>query len=182
MKKLMQVAAAAALAVSAWSCVGSSVEDNYKDWRETNIKWYEQQAARTENGKPYYTQVKAAWNDQVSVLVHWYNDTTANRRNLRPLYTSTVDVKYIGRLYDGTAFDSTFLATSPADSIFRTALNADIIEGWPIAIMRMRVGDSCHVVIPYNLGYGTAEVNIIKPYSALQFDIKLQDIYKYEAR
>ena len=180
MKRLLLYAIVALIALGTWSCVGNDIEDNYKDWRAANNKWLAEQEARTENGKPYYTKVAAVWNPNAQVLIHWFNDTLKTYKNLKPLYTSTVDVRYRGQLYDDTPFDSSYLATSPADSIFRTELNADIIEGWPIAIMNMHVGDSCRVIIPYQLGYGTLEMDLIKPYSALQFDIKLADINKYQ--
>ncbi|MBR2147778.1 MAG: FKBP-type peptidyl-prolyl cis-trans isomerase [Muribaculaceae bacterium] len=91
-----------------------------------------------------------------------------------------VDVKYHLRLYDGTPIDSSFLSTSPADSLFRCRLNTGVIEGWGIAIPRMHIGDSCRVIIPYNVGYGTKASGEIKPYSTLQFDIKLVGIPYYE--
>ena len=95
------------------------------------------------------------------------------------MYTSTVDVKYIGHLYDGTAFDSSYINTYPADSIYRTTLSS-VIEGWTIALTNMHVGDSCEVLIPYQHAYGSSEHGDIKPYSALQFNIKLVYIPGYE--
>ncbi|MBR5728363.1 MAG: FKBP-type peptidyl-prolyl cis-trans isomerase, partial [Muribaculaceae bacterium] len=100
------------------------------------------------------------------------------------LYSSTVDLKYRGMLYDATPFDSSYLSTSPADSIVRLQVgNSGLIEGWSLGLMQMHVGDSCRIVIPYNLGYGSYEQgSVIKPFSMLVFDIKLQDIYAYEVR
>ena len=47
----------------------------------------------------------------------------------------------------------------------------------------MHVGDSCKIIIPYNLGYGsTSRGTVIKAYSMLEFDIKLVDIYRYERK
>lgn len=48
--------------------------------------------------------------------------------------------------------------------------------------MNMRVGDSARIVIPYNLGYGSSNSGVIKPYSTLVFDLKLVDIPYYEVR
>ena len=44
----------------------------------------------------------------------------------------------------------------------------------------MHIGDSCRVIIPYIVGYGTTASGDIKPFSTLQFDIKLVGIPKYE--
>jgi len=45
----------------------------------------------------------------------------------------------------------------------------------------MHVGDSCRIVIPYTMGYGSYDMGtILQPYSMLQFDLKLVDIYAYK--
>ena len=154
--------------------------DKYSEWYEINTNWYQAQADLTEGGSKYYTQVTAPWDPNAQVLIHWFNDTTKTKGNLKPKFTSTVDVKYLLKLYDGTAVDSSFLSTSPADSLFRCRLNMGVIEGWGIAIPKMHVGDSCRVLVPYYVGYGSTASGIIKPYSTLQFDIKLVGIPAYE--
>ena len=157
------------------SCLGKSVSDEYKDWREANDEWYGRQAASGQ-----YTTVIAPWDPSAQVLMRWHNDTMLTRNNLKPLVSSTVDVKYRLRLYDGTAMDSSYLFTSPADSIYRALISSNV-EGWMIALTHMHVGDSCSVVIPYHQGYGSTMKGDIKPYSNLIFDLKLVDIYKYKA-
>ena len=151
------------------------VADEYAEWRDANIAWFQTMAA-----SPEYTTVTAPWDPNAQVLVHWFNDTSKTKNNLKPKFSSMVDVKYFLRLYDGTAIDSSYLSTSPADSLFRCRLSSGVIEGWAIAIPRMHIGDSCRVIVPYNLGYGTSSSGDIKPYSTLQFDIKLVGIPKYE--
>lgn len=152
----------------------------YSDWHEENMEWYIKQSLLTEGDDYYYTAYVAAWDPSAEVLIHWFNDTNLTKGNLKPLYTSQVDVKYKLCLYDGTAVDSSFLSTSPADSIMRVRLT-NMIEGWAIAVPKMHIGDSCRVIVPYNVGYGsTGKSTVIKPYSTLQFDIKLMGIPKYE--
>lgn len=179
MKKLLLfLALTATLTMALNSCLGKGVEDEYKDWLQKNNEWFDQQKANTS----YYKIVTAPWDPNGQILMHWYNDTMLTRDNLKPLYTSTTDVKYRGMLYDSTPFDSSYLRTSPADSIMRMAVNAGV-EGWALALMQMHVGDSCRVVIPYSMGYGSYQMgNIIKPFSTLVFDIKLQDIANYETK
>lgn len=164
------------------SCLtkNDDIWDDYEAWRKTNESWILEQAnKKDENGNDYYKKVVPAWNKNAYVYIHYFNDTMLTRDNLSPLYTSTVDVKYIGRFYDGAAFDSSYLSTSPADSIFRTRLT-DVIHGWTIALTDMHVGDSCQVLIPYQYAYGENQTGSIPPYSALQFDIKLVDIPGFE--
>ena len=150
--------------------------DEYADWRIDNVAWYEEQAALSD----YYTKVTAPWDPNAQVLMHWFNDTSFTKNNLKPKFTSMVDVKYRLCSYDGTPIVSSFLSTSPADSLFRCRLNSGVIQGWGIAIPRMHIGDSCRVIVPYNVGYGTTTSGDIKPFSTLQFDIKLVGIPAYE--
>lgn len=156
--------------------------DDYADWRNANEAWLSEQAARTnDDGTPYYTKLTPAWDTSAYVLIHYFNDRRLTEGKLSPLLTSTVDVKYIGRLYNDEPFDSSFTSQSPADSIYRTACNK-VIRGWVIALEDMRVGDSCEVLIPYQQAYGAANSGVIKPYSALNFGIKLVGIPYYEAK
>lgn len=158
------------------SCLGKNVYDEYKDWREANDEWYGKQAASGQ-----YTVVTASWDPSAQVLMRWHNDTMLTKGNLKPLISSTVDVKYRGRLYDNTPFDSSYYMTSPADSIYRSMISTNV-EGWMIALTHMHVGDSCTVIIPYMQGYGsTKKSDVLHPYSNLVFDIKLVDIFKYRA-
>ena len=158
------------------SCLGKTIYDEYKDWRENNDAWYSQQASSGQ-----YTMVTAPWDPSANVLIHWHNDTMLTRNNLKPLITSTVDVKYHLRLFNGTPVDSSYNMTSPADSIYRSVVNGNV-EGWMIALTHMHVGDSCTVIVPYHQGYGSYKQNdILLPYSMLLFDMKLVDIYKYKA-
>ena len=177
MKKLLLYVLCSITAIIATGCFDDKVEDEYKDWREANDEWFAAQCANT----AYYTTVTAPWDDNARVLIHWFNDTMATRTALRPLFSSTVDVKYRGMTKDATPFDSSYLNTSPADSLLRVQLNSGVIEGWAVALPRMHVGDSCRVVIPYSLAYGSTKRNsIVLPYTSLVFDIKLVSIYGYE--
>ena len=153
---------------------------DYAEWRDINTAWFDGQASLQEGGKNYYTIVTAPWDPTARVLIHWFNDTAKTQGNLKPKFTSMVDVKYYLRLYDGTAIDSSYMSTSPGDSLFRCRLNTGVIEGWGIAVPRMHIGDSCRVIIPYNVGYGATASGDIKPFSTLQFDIKLVGIPYYE--
>ena len=158
------------------SCLGDNVYDEYKEWREQNDEWFQQQV-----NSGQYTKLTAPWDPSATTLIRWHNDTMLTRNNLKPLITSTIDVKYHLRLIDGTPVDSSYTLTSPADSIFRTQLN-QVVEGWMIALTRMHVGDSCTIIVPYQQGYGSSKMNdILIPFSDLIFDLKLEDIYKYTA-
>ncbi len=183
MKRLpLIIALMVACAASLASCInGDEDKDTYADWRKANLEWFEQQKSVTDaSGNKFYKVVTADWDPSATVLMHWFNDTNATKGNIKPLYTSQVDVKYRGELYDGTPFDSSYLNTSPADSLFRCRLNSDIIEGWALAVTNMRIGDSVRVVMPYSLAYKASSSGSVKPYSMLVFDIKLVAVPKFE--
>lgn len=166
-----------ALVASAFtSCGGDddSTWDTYREWREANNAWLAEQAERTVEGSTelYFTRVVPESDQGSYVLMHWFNDRAETSGNLKPYLTSTVSVKYIGRFYNGTAFDSSYLQT---DSVFITKVSA-VVPGWQIALQNMHVGDSCEVVIPYQSAYGADGYSTMAPYSNLVFNMKLTDI------
>lgn len=153
--------------------------DTYAEWRETNTSFYEQQKfAMNDEGKNEYTTLTPSWNNSGEILIKYLNDRRLTEGNLSPLYNSQVQVKYIGRYYNGVAFDSSY---TRVDSLWDTNV-AEVISGWQVALQYMRVGDSASIVVPYWMGYGSSTSSGIYPYSTLLFDIKLVDILDYEDR
>ena len=156
--------------------------EQYADWRNANNKWLAEKVAKTDaDGNPYYIKVVTSWNSQAYVLMHFFNDRELTKNNLSPLSNSTIDVKYVGRTIDNVAFDSSFLRTAPADSVYRANLS-NMIEGWSIALQNMHIGDTCEVVIPYDYAYGSSGSSSIAPYSHLVFGLKLVGIPGYEIK
>lgn len=160
--------------------------EEYETWRNENETWLNQMARlETDEGKAYYERIVPEWNPAVYILMHYHNDKALTAGNYVPMETSTVRVKYSGRLYNATEpFDSSYSnrSTILGDSIFETKVTG-VIQGWQIALQNMHVGDSVTVLIPYNVGYGAnTTIADIPPYSALKFDIKLVDIPYYEVK
>lgn len=162
------------------ACDSGDSWEEYAEWRKNNNNWYNNcKAATGSDGRPFYTLLQPAWYQSSGVLIHFFNDRSLTQGNLSPLDNSTVAVKYIGRLYNDEAFDSSYNLRTNGDSIFQTVLS-DCIDGWRIALNYMHVGDSAEIVIPYNQAYGTSSTSSIPPFSALKFNIKLVDIPHYE--
>ncbi|MDN4500926.1 FKBP-type peptidyl-prolyl cis-trans isomerase [Alteromonadaceae bacterium BrNp21-10] len=86
----------------------------------------------------------------------------------KPLATDTVVVDYVGRLVDGSVFDSSIENGQPATF----PLN-QVIKGWTEALQLMNVGDEFEIVVPAELGYGQRGSQGIKPNSVLIFNIHL---------
>lgn len=181
-KLLFVIPTIVVLAFTTASCNNDDTWDTWAEWREANNRWLEQQQTLLdEDGNLFYKRIVPEWNKSAYVLIHYFNDRKLTEGNLSPLYTSTVNVKYIGKLYNQEPFDSSYVNKTYGDSIFQTGM-ANIITGWTIALEDMRVGDSVRVVIPASQGYGTTTTGSIPPYSTLQFDIKLVDIPYYEIK
>ncbi|EIK72002.1 peptidyl-prolyl cis-trans isomerase, FKBP-type [Pseudomonas synxantha BG33R] len=84
----------------------------------------------------------------------------------KPLASDEVQVKYVGRLPDGTVFDK---STQP--QWFR--LNS-VISGWSSALQQMPVGAKWRLVIPSAQAYGADGAGeLIPPYTPLVFEVEL---------
>ena len=86
----------------------------------------------------------------------------------RPSVTDNVIVKYRGTLINGTVFDKNYQGTS-------FPLNG-VIKGWSEGLQMMPVGSKYMLYVPYNLGYGVTETQMIKPYSTLIYEVELISI------
>jgi peptidylprolyl isomerase len=81
-----------------------------------------------------------------------------------------VTVHYTGTLLDGTKFDSSRDAGRPYQFVIGAR---QVIPGWELAIVKMRVGDRWKITIPAVLAYGARAQGKIPPKSDLVFDIEV---------
>ncbi|MCE8540694.1 FKBP-type peptidyl-prolyl cis-trans isomerase [Bacteroides fragilis] len=84
---------------------------------------------------------------------------------------SVVSVHYRGTLINGREFDNSWKRNCP--EAFRLS---EVIEGWQIALQKMRVGDRWIIYIPYTMGYGTRTSGPIPAFSTLVFEVQLLGI------
>ncbi|SHH40000.1 peptidylprolyl isomerase [Winogradskyella jejuensis] len=85
-----------------------------------------------------------------------------------------VSVHYKGQLADGTVFDSSYKRNAPLD--FQVGVG-QVISGWDEGICLLNVGDKARLVIPSDLGYGSAGAGgVIPPNATLVFDVELMDV------
>lgn len=110
-----------------------------------------------------------AQNDSVRVLPSGvqYKILTEGHGEI-PTDTSTVTVNYVGRLIDGTIFDSTFKRKEPSTFVVNK-----LILGWKEALRIMPEGSKWEICVPPDLGYGSKRISKIPPYSTLIFTVEL---------
>ena len=86
----------------------------------------------------------------------------------------SVSVHYTGKLEDGTVFDSSI----PRGQPFTFTLGAgQVIKGWDLGVVGMKLGEKRSLVIPPHLGYGIRGAGAtIPPNATLIFDIELLEV------
>ncbi len=87
----------------------------------------------------------------------------------KPQKEHTVEVKYEGKMIDGTVFDSSY-ERNPQTTKFRCD---QVIKGWTEALQLMPAGSKWELYIPQELAYGERQAGKIKPFSTLIFTVEL---------
>ena len=91
---------------------------------------------------------------------------------VKPKIFHDVTCHYVGKLVDGTIFDSSINRGQPAT--FPVNM---VIRGWTEALQMMPLGSKWRLYIPPHLAYGDRQVgSIISPNSTLIFEIELLGI------
>jgi FKBP-type peptidyl-prolyl cis-trans isomerase FkpA len=85
----------------------------------------------------------------------------------------TLTVNYIGRLQNGTVFESSYAAGQTYT--FRLGAR-QVIEGWDQGLPGLRVGGKRRLTIPPHLAYGSSGQGPIPPNATIQFDVELMSI------
>ncbi len=85
----------------------------------------------------------------------------------------TVVINYTGTLQNGTKFDSSYDRGQPFETQIGTG---QVIKGWDLGVVGMKVGGKRKLIIPPDLGYGAQSVGSIPPNSTLIFEVELIDI------
>lgn len=177
------------------SCSEQDDEGEYDNWRERNEAYIDSIArlarANADGSWAMYKAFDLGDSLDLNGDNNYYIYVRAREEGsgtYRPLYNDSVRVHYSGRLIPTTAY--------PAGYNFGKSFNGDVLNesvdvpslmsvkgnvvGFATALMHMRQGERCQVIIPYYLGYGTTSNTSgnIPAYSTLIFDVQLARIYR----
>ena len=158
---------------------GKDVEINEADARAFMQSYFtrmkeEKSSVNMEEGAAYLEENKAKEGVQVTESGLQYKVITEGTGAI-PTKEDMVRVHYIGKLVDGTIFDSAVERGEPLE--FATT---GVIPGWTEALTMMPVGSKWELVIPSNLAYGESGTGPIPGNSTLLFEVELLDIIKQE--
>jgi len=103
-----------------------------------------------------------------------------------PKDSSNIKVNYVGRLIDGTLFDTNNEKIAKAENKYQEGRPYEpfsfqlgvtpLIPGWTEGMRQMKAGGKATLIIPSSIGYGEADQGIIPPYSTLIFEIEMLEI------
>lgn len=85
-----------------------------------------------------------------------------------------ITIHYAGTLENGSEFDSSYKRGTP----FKTRIGVgEVIAGWDMGVVGMKVGGKRKLTIPPQLGYGENGIgDVIPPNSILIFEVELVSI------
>lgn len=84
-----------------------------------------------------------------------------------------ITIHYLGTLENGKKFDSSYDRGEP----FKTRIGVgEVIEGWDMGVVGMKVGGKRKLTIPPQLAYGDREIGDIPANSTLIFEVELISI------
>jgi FKBP-type peptidyl-prolyl cis-trans isomerase FklB len=132
-------------------------------------KAMEQKAAKVEaESKAFLEANKAKEGVKVTASGLQYQVLSSGNGKM-PTATDKVTVNYVGKLVDGTTFDSSYERNEPA-----TFTVNQVIPGWTEALQLMHEGDKWKLFIPSSLAYGEQGAGgQIPPHATLIFEVEL---------
>jgi len=151
--------------------------------------WYVNSGALTNNGGATNAQATAAPSADTAQTTNTQQTNSSTTKsmdtNLKIVDTTvgtgavaengeTVTVNYVGKLDDGSTFDSSFSRNQPFSFVLGNNGPGGVIQGWNLGVLGMKVGGTRELTIPSDLGYGANGYPPVIPGNAtLHFTITL---------
>ena len=146
--------------------VSAQKEEETKKLSETNAA----------EGKKFLDENKAKEGVQVTASGLQYKVITEGT-GTKPKATDTVSVHYVGKLVNGTEFDS---SRKHGDQPVTFPVNG-VIPGWTEALQLMPQGSKWELYIPSDLAYGPGGSGPIPAAATLIFEVELLDVKAADA-
>ncbi|MDR0988118.1 MAG: FKBP-type peptidyl-prolyl cis-trans isomerase [Prevotellaceae bacterium] len=203
MKKILFISLLAALFTSCkeveepgkydnWQARNQAYADSLQREAGNNFVATEQQALNMSTNTLFAIQDMSVSTDVAKRYVYCKKISENNPSGIRPLYTSTVTLFYYGTFFTGEKFDGNFTgysaaehgtldpqekekAPTPFDSPNTWALTS-LRPGMVAAMQYMRSGERWILYLPFESGYGSTEYGSIPAYSALVFDVQIEEV------
>lgn len=167
------------------ACSETEEAGRYDNWRARSEAFIDSIAtvyAGQQDGSIKVTDEKErlyAFKDLTNNQTIYVKKIEDGKGTVPPQYTSTIKAHYRMRYFNGDLVQQTFTGEEPTkfDSPAEFTLNG-VISGWSYTLMHMKVGDFWTLYIPYQSGYGsgTGPQENLQPYSALIYDVRLDEI------
>ena len=164
------VLGAAIIAAGAWY-VSSGALTNNRGATNTQTNTQTTTAPSVDTTQKVDTQTKSSTSSSMDTLK--IVDTTVGTGTIAE-NGDTVTVNYVGKLDDGTTFDSSFSRNQPFDFPLGAG---QVIKGWDLGVLGMKVGGTRELTIPSELGYGAnGYPPVIPPNATLHFTVTLLSV------
>ena len=138
------------------------------------LQAHEEQSAQTDMDKALLAEKRFMANERARAGVHeltdgiLYSEIIAGT-GAQATPGGRVKVRYVGKLPDGSVFDRNEQA-----QWFRLD---SVIDGWQVAVPRMKTGAKWRLVIPSDQAYGAEGAgDLIAPYTPLVFELELLEV------
>ncbi|MEO7311875.1 MAG: FKBP-type peptidyl-prolyl cis-trans isomerase [Chitinophagaceae bacterium] len=89
----------------------------------------------------------------------------------QPTATSNVRAQYVGKLFDGTTFDSNYSLSGASFNL------SGVIQGWTIGVPLIKSGGTIRLMIPSKLAYGCSASGSVPANAPLFFEITLLSVF-----
>lgn len=130
-----------------------------------------------QNTKPQKTETTKMESSEITTLSGLKVNITFKGTGKKVEKGNRVSAHYIGKLADGTVFDSSSRVNNTPIS-FKVGIG-QVIPGWDEGFQLLNVGDKALLTVPPHLAYGSSGAGgVIPPNATLKFEVEVMDAFE----